>query len=161
MAFGQLAPRRRSRALGAWSPRREIDRIFDDFFRDFRDLTQGMTAWPSRTLMAGTGPAVDMYEEKEKYVVKAEVPGFEKDDIHISITDSTLQLRGEVKQEEEKEDRNYYYSERSYESFTRDIPLPSAVNQDQIKANFKNGILTIEMPKSKEAVGKEIKIEAK
>lgn len=161
MAFGQPVPRRRSRAVGAWSPRQEIDRIFDDFFRDFRDLTQGMTAWPSRMLMAGAVPSIDMYEEKDKYVVKADVPGFEKDNIHISITDNTLQLRGEVKQEEEKEERNYYYSERSYEGFSRDIPLPSAVNQDQIKANFKNGILTIEMPKSKEAVGKEIKIEAK
>jgi HSP20 family protein len=160
MAFGQLVPRRKSRAVGAWSPRREIDRIFDDFYRDFRDLTQGIT-WPSGALMAGALPAIDLYEEKDKYVVKAEVPGFEKEDIHISITDNTLQLRGEVKQQEEKEDRNYYYSERSYESFTRDIPLPSAVNQDQIKANFKNGILTIEMPKSKEAAGKEIKIEAK
>lgn len=161
MAFGQLVPRRRSRAVGAWSPRREIDRIFDDFFRDFRDLTQGLTAWPSRTLMTGTLPAIDLYEEKDKYVVKADVPGFEKDDIHISITDNTLQLRGEIKKEEEKEGRNYYYSERAYESFSRDIPLPSAVNQDQIKAHFKNGILTIEMPKSKETMAKEIKIESK
>lgn len=66
-----------------------------------------------------------------------------------------------MKQEEEKEDRNYYYNERTYGSFSREIPLPSAVNQDQIRAHFKNGVLTVELPKSSEAMPKEIKIEAK
>lgn len=161
MAFGQLAPRRRSRAVTGWTPRTEVERVFDDFFRDFQDMTRGLTAWPSSSMVAGA-PSIDMYEEKDKYVVKAEVPGYEKDDIHISITDNTLQLKGEMKpQEAEKEDRNYYYNERVYGNFSREIPLPSAVNQDQIRANFKNGILTIEMPKSKEAAAKEIKIESK
>lgn len=150
---GQLIPRLRSRELRTWSPRREMERVFEDFFRDFRDLTEAP--------IQGVFPSIDLYEEKERYVVKAEAPGLEKEDLHISVTDNTLQIRGEVKREEKKEERNYYYNERYYGAFSRDVLLPSAVNPDQIRASFKNGVLTIEMPKSKEQAGKEIKIEAK
>jgi len=159
MAFGQLLPRRRSRVTDVVNPRREMEKIFDHFFKNFRDLTD----WEPQSLFRGaTFPSIDMYEEKDRYVVKAEVPGFEKENIKISMTDQTLQLRGEIKQEEEKEERNYhYYNERYYGSFVREIPLPSAVNADRIRAAFKNGILTVELPKSKEALPKEIKIEEK
>ncbi|MGB3942931.1 MAG: Hsp20/alpha crystallin family protein [Candidatus Manganitrophaceae bacterium] len=157
MAFGQLLPRRRSRVPGALNSRREMENIFENFFRDFRDLT----GWDRSPFGGVALPSIDMYEEKDRYVVKAEVPGFDKDNIHISVADHTLQLRGEVKQEEEKEERNYYYNERYYGSFSREIPLPSAVNQEQIRATFKNGILTVELPKSSEAMPKEIKIETK
>jgi HSP20 family protein len=152
--FGELVPRRRPRGLAAWSPRREIERIFEDFFRDFPALTP-------RSFFEPSFPSIDMYEEKDRYIVKAEVPGLEKEDIHVSVTDNTLQLRGESRKEEKAEARDYYYNERYYGSFSRDISLPSAVKQDQIRATFKNGILTVEMPKSMEAVGKEIKIETK
>lgn len=158
MATGQLVPRRQSRGVSSWSPRREMERAFEDFFRDFRELA---TLNPASLLQGVNVPSIDMYEEKDKFVVKAEVPGVDKDEIHISVVDHTLQLRGETKKEEAKEDRDYHYSERVYGAFFREIPLPSAVNTDQIRATFKNGVLTIEMPKSKEAAGKEIKIEAK
>jgi HSP20 family protein len=159
MATRQLAPRRQSsRGVTSWSPRREMERIFEDFFRDFRELT---TLNPSSILQGINFPSIDMYEEKDRFVVKVEVPGLEKEDIHISVVDHALQLRGEVKKEETKDDRDYHYNERAYGAFFREIPLPSAVNTDQIRATFKNGILTIEMPKSKESAGKEIKIESK
>lgn len=158
MAFGQLLPRRRSRVPNTISPRREMERMFENFFKGFRDLS----SWESRfPFGAATFPSIDMYDEQDRYVVKAEVPGFEKDDIHISFTDHTLQLRGEVNQEEEKEERDYYYNERYYGSFSREIPLPSAVDHDQIRASFKNGVLTIELPKSKESLPREIRIESK
>lgn len=159
MAIGQqVMPRRRQRGVSQWSPRIEMQRIFEDFFRDFRDLA----SWTPQSMLALTTsfPTVEMAEEKDKFVVKVETPGLEKDDIHISLTDNTLHLRGEVRQEEEKEDRNYLYSERFYGAFSRDIPLPSAVNQDQIRATVKNGVLTIELPKVKEAMPKEIKVES-
>lgn len=158
MTFGQLMPRRRSSLSNVVSPRREMERVFEDFFKGFRDLT----SWDRQFPFTGeTFPSIDMYEEKDRYVVKAEVPGFEKDNIRIALTDHMLQLRGEVRQEEKKEERDYYYNERSYGSFSREIPLPSAVSQDQIRATFKNGILTIELPKSKESMPKEIKIDTK
>jgi HSP20 family protein len=158
MATGQLAPRRQSRGVTSWSPRREMERIFEDFFRDFRELT---TLNPSSLLQGINFPSIEMYEEKDRFVVKVEVPGLEKEDIHISVVDHTLQLRGEVKKEEAKENQDYLYNERVYGAFFREIPLPSAVNTGQIRATFKNGILTIEMPKSKGTAGKEIKIESK
>lgn len=161
MATGQqVAPRQqqRSRAVSQWSPRTEMERIFQDFFRDFRDLA----SWNPRSMLslASAFPTVEMVEEKDKYIVKVDTPGMEKEDIRISIADNTLQLRGEVRQEEEREDRNFIYSERVYGAFSRDIPLPSAVNADQVRATVKNGVLTIELPKSKEAMPKEIKVES-
>jgi len=160
MANQQVATRQpqRQRAVGRWSPRTEMERIFDDFFRDFRELA----AWNPQSMLSLTSafPTVEMYEEKEKFVVKVDTPGLEKEDIRISITDHTLQLRGEIRQEEEREERNYIYSERVYGAFSRDIPLPSAVNADQVRATVKNGVLTIELPKSKEAMPKEIKVES-
>lgn len=161
MATGQqAAPRQqqRSRAVSQWSPRNEMERIFQDFFRDFR----GLASWNPQSMLglAAAFPTVEMVEEKEKYVVKVDTPGLEKEDIRISITDNTLHLRGEFRQEEEREDRNYIYSERVYGAFSRDIPLPSAVNADQVRATVKNGVLTIELPKSKEAMPKEIKVES-
>lgn len=160
MATGQMVPRQRSRGVTNWTPRREMERMFEDLFRDFRDLA---TLSP-RSLLEGVAtafPKIDMYDEKEKVVVKVEAPGMEKEEIRISVSDHTLQLRGEVQSEGKEEDRDYYYNERFVGSFYREIPLPSAVNPDQIRAAFKNGVLTIEMPKSKEAAGKEIKIENK
>ncbi|MBI3804130.1 MAG: Hsp20/alpha crystallin family protein [Nitrospirae bacterium] len=161
MATGQqqVAPRQqRSRAVSQWSPRTEMERIFQDFFRDFRDLA----SWNPQSVLALTSsfPTVEMAEEKDKYVVKVETPGLEKEDIRISITDNTLHLRGEVRQEESQEDRNYIFSERVYGTFSRDIPLPSAVNADQVRATVKNGVLSIELPKAKEAMSKEIKVES-
>jgi HSP20 family protein len=135
-----------------------MERVFDDFFRDFRDIA---AINPSSLLQGVNFPSIDMYEEKDKFVVKAEVPGMDKEEIHISVVDHTLQLRGEVRKEEAKDERDYHYNERVYGTFFREIPLPSAVNTDQIRASFKNGVLTIEIPKSKEAGGKEIKIESK
>lgn len=150
-AFGPLSTKRRSQqGVATWNPRREMERMFEDFFRGFRDL-------PS--VLGEVFPSVDMYEEKDRYIVKAEVPGVDKESIHISVTDHTLHLRGEATKEETAEDGDYLYSERFYGAFSRDIPLPAAVNQDQIRATFKNGVLTIEIPKAKEAMGKEIKIE--
>lgn len=88
MAFGQLLPRRRFRVPGALNSRREMENIFENFFRDFRDLT----GWDRSPFGSATLPSIDMYEEKDRYVVKAEVPGFDKDNIHISLNDHTLQL---------------------------------------------------------------------
>jgi HSP20 family protein len=158
MAFGQLLPRRRSRLPNVVNPGREMERMFEDFFKGFRDLSSLDARSP---FAGGTFPSIDMYEEKDRYVVKAEVPGFEKENIHIALIDNMLQLKGEIKQEEEKEERDYYYHERYDGSFSREIPLPSAVSKDQIRARFKNGILTIELPKSKESMPKEIQIETK
>ena len=105
-----------------------------------------------------TSPTVDLYEEKDDIVVKAELPGLEKDDIEVNLSDNRLTIRGEKKQEEEVKRENYYRSERSYGSFSRTLELPREVQTDKVKAAFKNGILEIRLPKTEEAKKKETKI---
>jgi HSP20 family protein len=103
-------------------------------------------------------PAVDVFEEKDDIVVKAEIPGMDKDNIQVNLTDHTLTIKGEKKKEEEVKEENYYRSERSYGSFFRTLELPKDVHADKVKATFKNGVLEVRMPKTEEAKAKEIKV---
>lgn len=141
--------------LGRWE--RDMDRMMEDFFgRRFRPW------WPERWF--GTegfemkAPVVDVFEEKDDVVVKAEVPGMDKDNIEVTLSDSTLTIKGEKKKEEEIKEENYYRSERSYGSFVRTLDLPKEVHADKVKATFKNGVLEVRMPKTEEAKAKEIKV---
>ena len=103
-------------------------------------------------------PAVDVYEEKDDVVIKAEIPGLEKEDISVQVTDSTLMIKGEKKREEEIKEQDYYRCERSFGSFTRAVNLPSEVKADQVKASFKNGVLEVRMPKTEEAKKKAVTV---
>ncbi len=146
-------------ALMRWFPgreidrfRREIDRIFDEFFSSER--------FPALGVQEGVGfPLLDVYDAGDKIVVKAELPGVDKDDIELVVKDNELIIKGEKKKEEEIKEDNYYYSERSFGSFVRSIRLPVEIKADEVKAKFKNGVLEIELPKVEEARPKEIKIE--
>jgi HSP20 family protein len=149
-----LAPRRPFMDLPSWE--RDMDRMMDDFFgRRMRSW------WPERWFSREseiTMPSMDVYEEKDDIVVKAELPGMDKSDIEVNISDSHLTLKGEKKKEEKVEEENYYRCERSYGSFLRTLDLPAAVQADKIKATFNNGILEVRLPKSEEAKAKEIKV---
>jgi HSP20 family protein len=149
-----LVPRRASAELSSWG---DLDRMFEDFLgRRLRPL------WPERWWSAAgmqiATPAVDLYEEKDDIVVKAEVPGLEKDQIEVNLSANRLTIKGEKKQEEEVKKEGYYRSERSYGSFLRTLELPTEVQTDKVKAAFKNGILEIRLPKTEEAKKKEIKV---
>ena len=130
-----------------------MDRMMEDFFG------RRMRPWWSRAdEMEVKPPMVDVFEEKDDIVVKAELPGIEKDNIQVNLTDHTLTIKGEKKKEEEVKEENYYRAERSYGSFLRTLDLPRDVRADQVKASFKNGILEVRMPKTEEAKAKEIKV---
>lgn len=105
-------------------------------------------------------PALDLYEEKDNVVVKAELPGMEEKEVEISFEQDTLTIRGEKKQEEEVKEDNYYHLERSYGKFQRSIVIPSHVDATVAKATFKNGVLEIRLPKKEEVKPRQIKIEA-
>jgi HSP20 family protein len=105
-----------------------------------------------------TAPAVDLYEEKDDIVVKAELPGMEKDNIEVNLADHTLTIKGEKKKAEEVKKENYYRSERFHGSFLRTLELPKDVHGDKVKASFKNGILEVRLPKTEEAKRKEVKV---
>jgi HSP20 family protein len=150
-----VAPRRPFTDLGRWE--RDMERMFDDFWgRRMRPW------WPERwsmpTVLEISPPAVDFFEEKDEIVVKAELPGMDKDEIEVNLTDHTLTIKGEKKKEEEVKEENYYKSERSYGSFMSTLELPTEVHSDKVKATFKNGVLEVRLPKTEQAKAKEVKV---
>ncbi len=96
-------------------------------------------------------PSIDIYEEGDNVVVKAELPGMKKEDIEIKLTDDSIIISGEKRKEEKVERKGYYRHERSYGSFTRSFGLPSEVRTDDAQAEFKDGVLEIRIPKTEEA----------
>jgi len=137
---------------------REMERMFEDFpfFRwpRFREFEPFRLARELRL----QAPTLDLYEEKDEVVVKAEMPGLTKEDVEITLSDSTLTLKGEKKKEEEVKEKDYYRCEREYGSFLRTVQLPAEVKADGAKAVFKNGVLEVRLPKSTEAKKKEVHV---
>ena len=139
--------------LVKWTPRRgltrfpdELNRFFDGFGSDW-DNTD--TTW---------SPSVDIAETETGYEVKAELVGLKKEEIKISVEDNVLKLSGEKKAEKEDKDKNYHYVERSFGHFERSFRLPKDVRAEEIKAKYKNGILSVEIPKSELVKPKEIPV---
>jgi len=106
-------------------------------------------------------PRLDVTEDAKSLTVTAELPGMSDKDIDISISSDTLTIRGEKKDEKEDNNKNYYYSERSYGSFLRSIPLSQQIDTDKVSANFKKGVLTITLPKTVSAMDATKKISVK
>ncbi|HHY85316.1 MAG TPA: Hsp20/alpha crystallin family protein [Verrucomicrobia bacterium] len=132
-----------------WTPlarlRDQIDRMFD----------QPMFGLD---MFGGWNPAVDVLEDKDKLVVKAELPGFKREDLNVTLQGDHLVLSGERKFEEEKQEAEFYRSERFYGRFHRAIPLPFSVEQENIQARYKDGVLTVTLPKSEKSRGRQIEV---
>lgn len=145
--------------------RSEMDRLFDRFAGGF-----GLPSF-SRMFDGGNGvletsfsvpsPAVDITEDEASYKLSAELPGMAETDIEVSLVDDTLTIKGEKKQETEKQEKNYYLSERSYGSFERSFVLPDSVDAEKIGAAFAKGVLTVTLPKKPEATVEPKKIAVK
>jgi len=103
-------------------------------------------------------PAVDIREREDVYLVEVELPGLTKDDVKITMENNILTIHGEKKQEKEEKRGNYHRAERVYGAFQRSFALPSSVKNDKIEAQYKNGILTITLPKVEEAKPKAIEV---
>jgi len=106
----------------------------------------------------GVWPALDVAENDNAFLIKAEVPGCKADDIDISVHGSTLSISGEKKKEEEKKEKGYYHLERSYGNFRREISLPTDVDAAKIDAACKDGVLTITLPKAERAKAVKVKV---
>ena len=128
---------------------------FDRFLREAFSPVFGAGEASTRTW----APPVDIYENGDNLVLKAELPGINPDDVEIRVEDNTLYLKGERKFEKEVKEQNYHRVERSYGTFTRTFSLPNSVDADKVAANYKDGVLTLTMPKKEEAKPKTIKIE--
>lgn len=143
----------------ALSPFEEMEKRFEEFIKRPFPL-MGPSWFPRLRMpeMEEISPTVDIFEEGDNVVVKAEIPGMKKEDIDVNITDDTITISGEKKKEEKVEKKDYYRVERSYGSFSRSFRLPKEVQTDKAKATFKDGVLEITVPKTEEAKKKEKKV---
>jgi len=146
-------------ALIRWDPFREISSLQERMNRLFSDVRLRTPYGEEEITQGAWIPAVDIYETNEAIVLKAELPGIPKEDIFIEVKDNTLTLKGEKKFEREVKEENYHRVERSYGSFQRAFTLPGTVQQDKVRAKFRDGILEITLPKLEQAKPKQIKVE--
>ncbi|MBI5577262.1 MAG: Hsp20/alpha crystallin family protein [Deltaproteobacteria bacterium] len=144
-----------------WDPLRDLSGIQDKMNQLFED-TFSRTRGREEALGKGMWtPAVDIFETEEAVMVKAEIPGLERDQIAVEVKDGILTLHGERKFEKEVKEENYHRIERSYGTFHRSFSLPSSVEQDRISAKFKDGVLEVTLPKKERAKPKQIKVDVK
>jgi len=143
------------RALTPWKGmdvlRNEMDRVFERFFEPRWDELESAGEW---------APRVDVSETKDAVVVKAEIPGVEQKDISVSLQDQVLTIKGEKRHEKEEKDEKYHRVERSWGAFVRAFRMPAAVAGDKVTATFKDGMLTVTLPKAPEAKGTTIPVKA-
>ena len=140
-------------SIDRWEPFRgsydtQLNRLFSDFFgRSTQE--QNLTPW---------APSVDIYEAEHELVVKADLPDIKSEDLDIRVENNILTIRGERKFEKKGQEKNYLRVERSYGSFARSFSLANTVNTEAIKADYKDGVLTLSIPKRDEAKPKQIKV---
>ncbi len=135
------------------SIREELDRLFNALTTSGRTTREGReTLWL---------PAVDVEETDDAVIIRAEVPGMEKDDIKVTITDDTVILSGERREEREEKERNYHHREIYYGKFYRAVRIPVDVDREKARASYKQGILEIVLPKSEKVKPKTIEVEVK
>jgi HSP20 family protein len=160
------APAARGEALSPFDTlRREIDRLFDDLRPGgwpvaFRRPSAFELSWP-RFERWQLAPAMDMVEKGEAYEITAELPGLDENSVEIKLANGALTIKGEKREEKEERDKEYHLSERRYGSFQRMFRVPEGVDTDKIDASFKNGVLTVTLPKLPAARQNEKKISVK
>jgi len=145
------------RSLATWKPvinlfdiHSEMNHVFDNVF--------GGTLHRAETRRWDWAPAVDISEVGDNVEIRAEIPGVSEEDVHVSVTDDVLTLRGEKKQDSSEDRGSFHRVERSYGSFQRTFTLPKDLQTENITATFKNGVLTVSIPKAEKAKPKEIEI---
>jgi HSP20 family protein len=147
-------------ALARWTPYRDLMSVRDEMNRVFNEAfgrgTNDESSWFSGTW----APPVDIYETDGALVLKAELPGFSKDDISIELKENTLVIKGERKHEDEVKEGNYHRMERTYGAFQRSFVLPTTVDREKVNASYKDGILELRLPKMLEAQPKRIAVSA-
>jgi HSP20 family protein len=141
------------RDLGSLQER--MNRMFDESFRGIAPRPGAEEDW---ALGGSWAPAVDIYEQEGTIVLKAEVPGVDPKDVGILVENNVLTLRGERKFDEDVKKESYHRVERSYGTFTRSFTLPNVVDMDKIKAEHKDGVLRVTLPKKEEAKPRQIQI---
>ena len=135
-------------AMVRWDPARELDslqsdvsRVFDAFFGTRAGNGVARRRWV---------PAIDLVEEDEHLVLRADLPGLSEDDVNVEVKDGVLTVSGERRAEEKTEEKGYHRIERSYGSFSRSLSIPEGIDPEQVSAEFDNGVLEVRIPKPEE-----------
>ena len=139
-----------------WSPMNRLASLRDEVNRLLDGTLAGFTG--NVGLFGGWSPSVDVFQDKDNVFIKAEVPGMKKEDIDISFQDGMLTICGERKQESEVREGESFRSERFFGKFHRTVTMPTKVDPEKIKATYKDGVLTVELPKAAEARAKQIEV---
>lgn len=158
-AKGEVQKATPARAL---SPFEEMDRFFENFFPRgwMRPLHWDRPVWSELSLpFEGKMPKVDVIDRDNEIIVKAEVPGVDKKDLDVSMTDNTVTIKGSTSHEEKEEKGDYYRCELSRGSFTRTVALPGDVDSSKAKSKFKDGVLELTLPKVEKSKRRSITIE--
>jgi HSP20 family protein len=142
-------------SITRWDPFRNVSTLQEQVNRLFENSVQGSRGESALTTWA---PAVDIYETENELVLKADIPDMNDKDLDIRVENNMLTVRGERKFEQKVKEENYLRIERTYGSFSRSFGLPNTVNTEGIKAEYKNGVLTVEMPKRAESKPKQVKV---
>ena len=145
-------------AISRWDPFRDLSMLQDRMNRLFDDAGRG---WHGDEPSATTSwsPAVDIYETENEIMVQAELPGVDRKDIGLNLENNVLTLKGERRFEKETKQENYHRIERSYGAFSRSFSIPAIVDEEKIRADYKDGILKIALPKKEQVRPKQIRIE--
>ena len=141
-------------AIVRWDPFREVAALQNRVNSLFRDFNEGESALTTASFI----PAVDIYEDEKKVVLKLEVPGIEEKDLDVSVENSTLTVKGERRFEKEEKEENFHRIERRYGSFFRAFTLPTTVDTESVAASYNAGVLKVELKKKPEAQPKQIKV---
>jgi HSP20 family protein len=152
--------------------RDEVDRLFDDFFRGWPSLASlpgrmldfdpfRRAAEPLMTTNGALAPNVDVAETDDGYEITADLPGLDEKDIAVSVSDGVLTIKGEKRAERQEKRKDYYLAERSYGAMQRSFRLPDTVDPEKISAEYRKGVLTVNLPRSKEAKSRARSIEVK
>lgn len=144
------------KAITRWAPFRNLDTLQEQMNRFFED-SMLRSPW-GESAITTWAPAVDIYEDGNQLVFKADLPDINEKELDLRIENNTLTLRGERKFEKKVEEENYLRVERRYGSFSRSFSLPNTVNTEAIKADYTNGVLTVILPKREESKPKQIKV---
>jgi len=145
-------------AMTRWEPFREMARMQDELNRLFDDRLGRRRGGPEEELGVGFLPPVDVYEDNEGLVLTTELAGVDPKDVDVRVEEGVLTVKGERKLERADKKENYLRVERSYGTFTRSFTLPSTVDPEKVKAEFKNGLLRIAIPKREESKPRSIKV---
>jgi HSP20 family protein len=152
---------RPGRGLAPWRPFREMENM-ERYFEDIFGQPLLPAVWRRMPVVEmGWAPAIEVFEKKDKFVVKAEIPGMKEEDIDVSVVGDILTIKGERNTESEVKEEDYYCCERSYGSFSRSIALPSSVDAKKIEASYEDGVLEVSLPKAPEVKAKKVAVTAK